>query len=58
LTSILSANEAINILLKKRDIPVAPRFIHTDLMDQRFTVGDLQAANQQNKSPLSDTYHI
>ena len=58
LTSILSANEAINILLKKRDIPVAPRFIHTDLMDQRFTVGDLQAANQQNKSPLSDIYHI
>jgi len=39
LTSILTANEAINILLKKKEITVAPRYLYLDLMDQRFIVG-------------------
>ena len=42
LTSILAANEAINIILKKREIITAPRYIYLDLMDRRFLVGDTQ----------------
>jgi hypothetical protein len=39
LASILAANEAINIILKKRDIAVAPQYTYIDLLDRRFIVG-------------------
>jgi molybdopterin/thiamine biosynthesis adenylyltransferase len=42
LASVLAANEAVNIILKKREIPVAPRYIHADLMDYRVTVGNIK----------------
>jgi len=39
LASILAANEAINIILKKRDIASAPKYTYIDLLDQQFIVG-------------------
>ncbi|HJX36295.1 MAG TPA: ThiF family adenylyltransferase [Dehalococcoidales bacterium] len=48
LTSILTANEAINILFKKREITIAPHYLYIDLMDQRFIVGNMQTANPSN----------
>ena len=39
LASILAANEAINIILKKREIASAPKYIYIDLLDQQFVVG-------------------
>jgi hypothetical protein len=53
LTSILTANEAINILLKKKEITVAPRYLYIDLMEQRFIIGNMQTANHSN-----DTFQI
>jgi hypothetical protein len=39
LASTLAANEAINIILRKRDIVTAPGYIYIDLLDQRLVVG-------------------
>jgi molybdopterin/thiamine biosynthesis adenylyltransferase len=39
LASILAANEAINIILKKRDVTMAPQYTYIDLLDRRFIVG-------------------
>ena len=39
LASILAANEAINIVLKKREIAVAPKYTYIDLLDIKFIVG-------------------
>jgi molybdopterin/thiamine biosynthesis adenylyltransferase len=39
LASLLAANEAINIILKRRDIPTAPKYTYIDLVDRRFIVG-------------------
>jgi len=39
LASILAANEAINIILKKRDILVAPQYTYVDLLDRQCIVG-------------------
>ncbi len=39
LASTLAANEVINVILRKRDIVVAPGFIYIDLLDQRLVVG-------------------
>lgn len=39
LTSILAANEAVNIILQKRDIATAPKYTYIDLMDRKFIVG-------------------
>ena len=39
LASILAANEAINIILKKRDVATAPQYTYIDLLDRRFIVG-------------------
>jgi molybdopterin/thiamine biosynthesis adenylyltransferase len=36
LASVLAANEAINIILQKREIAVAPKFTYIDLMDRQF----------------------
>jgi molybdopterin/thiamine biosynthesis adenylyltransferase len=41
LASILAANEAINIILKKREIVSAPKYIYIDLLDQQFVVGTI-----------------
>jgi hypothetical protein len=37
----LAANEAINVLLVKRDIVSAPQYTYVDLMDKRFVVGSV-----------------
>ena len=39
LASILAANEAINIILKKREVATAPQYTYIDLLDRRFIVG-------------------
>ncbi len=39
LASILAANEAINVILKKRDIAKAPQYTYIDLFDRQFIVG-------------------
>ena len=41
LASILAASEAVNIILKKRDVVVAPKYTYIDLLDQRFIVGSV-----------------
>jgi molybdopterin/thiamine biosynthesis adenylyltransferase len=38
LASILAANEAINIILKKRDVASAPKYTYIDLLDRKFIV--------------------
>jgi hypothetical protein len=38
LASILAANEAINIILQKREVAVAPRYTYIDLLDRLFVV--------------------
>lgn len=37
MASILAANEAVNIILHKRQIPIAPQYVYIDLLDQQFT---------------------
>jgi molybdopterin/thiamine biosynthesis adenylyltransferase len=56
LASILAANEAVNIILKKREIPVAPRYIHADLMDYRMTVGNIKTETSKNKTHSGDIH--
>ncbi len=41
LTSVMTTNEIINIMVKKREIITAPRFIYIDLMDLRIVVGKI-----------------
>jgi molybdopterin/thiamine biosynthesis adenylyltransferase len=41
LASILAAIEAINVLLRKRDIVSAPRYTYIDLMDRKFLVNNI-----------------
>jgi hypothetical protein len=41
LASILAANEAVNLLLSKRDIVSAPQYTYVDLVDRRFVVGSV-----------------
>jgi molybdopterin/thiamine biosynthesis adenylyltransferase len=38
LASIMAANEAMNIILRKRDIVCAPRYTYLDLMDRQFLI--------------------
>jgi molybdopterin/thiamine biosynthesis adenylyltransferase len=42
LAAILTANETVNILIVKRDIPVAPQYTCIDLLDRNFGVGILK----------------
>ena len=58
LASSLAANEAVNIILKKREIPVVPRYIHADLMDYRMTVGNIKTETSKNKTHSGDIYQI
>ena len=39
LAAILAANEAINIILKKRDVAKAPQYTYIDLLDRQLMVG-------------------
>jgi molybdopterin/thiamine biosynthesis adenylyltransferase len=39
LASMLAASEAINVILKKREIACAPQYTYVDLLDRRFIVG-------------------
>ena len=41
LTSILAAAEAANIILKRREIITAPKFIYVDLFDMKFITGSM-----------------
>lgn len=41
LTSILAAGNAINILLKRKEIIKAPQYIYIDLLDQKFLTGSV-----------------
>jgi molybdopterin/thiamine biosynthesis adenylyltransferase len=58
LASSLAANEAVNIILKKREIPVAPRYIHADLMDYRVTVGNIKTEKSKSKTHSGGIYQI
>ena len=39
LASMLAANEALNVILRKRDIASAPHYTYVDLLDRKFLVG-------------------
>jgi len=39
LASILAASEAINIILRRKEIVKAPQYIYIDLLDQKFITG-------------------
>lgn len=41
LASILTTNEILNIILKRRDIPCAPQFTYIDLLDRKFQTGTI-----------------
>ena len=41
LASILAANEAVNIILRRRDITTAPKYTYIDLLDRTFIVGTM-----------------
>jgi molybdopterin/thiamine biosynthesis adenylyltransferase len=41
LASILAANEAVNIILRRREIAVAPSYTYIDLLDRKFVVGKI-----------------
>ena len=41
LASILAADAAINIILKRKEVVTAPRYIYVDLYDQQFLVGSI-----------------
>jgi len=41
LASILAANEAVNIILRRREIAVAPSYTYIDLLDRKFIVGKI-----------------
>lgn len=41
LASILAANEAVNIILRRRDIATAPKYTYIDLLDRTFIVGTM-----------------
>lgn len=41
LASVLAATNAVNILLKRKEVVKAPRYIYIDLLDQKFINGDI-----------------
>jgi hypothetical protein len=41
LASILAANEAVNIILRRRDIAAAPKYTYIDLLDRKFIIGTI-----------------
>jgi molybdopterin/thiamine biosynthesis adenylyltransferase len=41
LTSIITTNEAINMILKKRETIIAPKYIFMDLIDLRLVIGTM-----------------
>lgn len=41
LASVVTANEVVNIIIRKRDIPTAPHYTYVDLIDRRFLLGTM-----------------
>lgn len=41
LAAILATSEAVNIILKKREITAAPKYLYVDLLDQKFIIGNM-----------------
>lgn len=41
LTSVLAAGNAINILLKRKEVVKAPQYIYIDLLDQQYIIGSV-----------------
>jgi hypothetical protein len=41
LAALITTNECVNIILKKKEITVAPRYIYLHLLDQKFIVGNM-----------------
>ena len=41
LASIMAASEAVNLILEKKDIVIAPNYKYIDLLDQRFFIGKI-----------------
>jgi molybdopterin/thiamine biosynthesis adenylyltransferase len=41
LAALITTNEVINIILGKKEITVAPKYIYVDLLDQKFIVGTM-----------------
>lgn len=41
LAGLLTVNESVNIILKKKPVTVAPQYIYVDLLDQKFIVGNM-----------------
>ena len=41
LASMLAANEAVNIIIRRRDIATAPKYTYIDLLDRTFIVGTM-----------------
>jgi hypothetical protein len=39
LASILTANEIMNIVLRRKEIVTAPRYTYMDLLDRQFVIG-------------------
>ena len=46
LASLITANEAMNIILKKREIVTAPQYTYIDLLDRQFTVGTVSQTEE------------
>ena len=47
LAAILAAGEAVNILLRRRKIVMAPEYIYIDLLDQKFVTGSVSQPEQK-----------
>jgi hypothetical protein len=43
LTSILAASEAMNIILRRKEIVTAPGYIYVDLFDRNFVTGTISS---------------
>jgi hypothetical protein len=41
LASMLAASEAVNIIIRRRDIATAPKYTYIDLLDRTFIVGTM-----------------
>jgi len=38
---MLAASEAVNIIIRRRDIATAPKYTYIDLLDRTFIVGTM-----------------
>jgi len=49
LASVLAASNAVNILLKRKEIVKAPQYIYIDLLDQKFLTGSVTDTTENPK---------